>query len=63
MTCDAESIFTAARRCPTEKRAAYLDAACGDDASLRARVDALLAAEANTRKRRTRVADPDATAC
>jgi serine/threonine protein kinase/tetratricopeptide (TPR) repeat protein len=46
MSRDAESIFTAARRRSPDERSAYLDGACGEDAPLRARVDALLAAEA-----------------
>src|SRR4051812_28002940 len=41
-----ESIFLAARERPAAPdRAAYLDAACRGDAELRARVEALLAAE------------------
>src|SRR5262245_17647070 len=41
-----ESIFLAARECrSTSERVAYLDEACGSDAELRARVEALLAAE------------------
>jgi serine/threonine protein kinase len=40
-----ESIFFAARDQPAPDRAAYLDEACRGDAGLRARVEALLAAE------------------
>jgi tetratricopeptide (TPR) repeat protein/tRNA A-37 threonylcarbamoyl transferase component Bud32 len=60
---DAEQIFNAARKieAPCE-RAAYLDGACGDDADLRARVDALLAAEAKAGDfLRNAESDPNAT--
>ncbi|MEM9557165.1 MAG: serine/threonine-protein kinase [Acidobacteriota bacterium] len=40
-----EEVFAAAAELPAAERAAHLDAACGDDARLRARVAALLAAE------------------
>jgi serine/threonine protein kinase len=42
-----EAIFTAARAKPAEERAAYLDQACGGDAELRRRVEALLQAHDN----------------
>src|SRR4051794_24347523 len=38
------SVFSAARRLPAEKRAAYLDEACAGDAALRERVENLLRA-------------------
>ncbi len=40
-------LFLAARERPSEKRAAFLDLACGDDTELRAAVDSLLAADDN----------------
>ena len=44
-TADAESIFTGAlEKATTAERAAYLDGACGSDAELRHRVEALLVA-------------------
>jgi WD40 repeat protein/serine/threonine protein kinase len=44
-----EALFAAALERPTPaERAAYLDGACGDDAALRARVEALLAAHEAT---------------
>jgi tetratricopeptide (TPR) repeat protein len=62
MSRDAESIFTSARRRPLHERAAFLDGACGDDAHLRARVDALLAAEAKAGNfLRSAESDPNAT--
>jgi hypothetical protein len=42
-----EAIFTAALARPAEERAAYLDQACGGDAELRRRVEALLQAHDN----------------
>ena len=39
-----ESLFALARRMPGDKRAAFLDAMCQDDAALRQRLEALLAA-------------------
>lgn len=41
-----EAIFDAAARLPASDRAAYLDEACGDDAGLRRRAEALLDADA-----------------
>jgi serine/threonine protein kinase/TolB-like protein len=47
MRLDAELIFDEARRRPAGvERNAYLDGACGGDAALRARIDALLRADA-----------------
>ena len=37
-------VLGAASELPAERRAAYLDAACGPDAALRAEVESLLAA-------------------
>ena len=42
-----EAIFEAALKLPAEQRADYLRDTCGDDAALRARVEALLQANAN----------------
>ena len=42
----AETLFHQARSRPADQRAAFLDGACGADAALRAKVDALLAADA-----------------
>ena len=39
-----EEIFSAARKLPPQKRAAYLEEACGVDAELRRQADSLLAA-------------------
>jgi hypothetical protein len=41
-----ESLFHAARMLPPSEREAYLRGACGQDLGLRAKVDALLAADA-----------------
>ncbi len=41
----AKQIFLDAAEQPQEKRKSFLNAACGDDDGLRARVDALLASE------------------
>jgi serine/threonine-protein kinase len=38
-----EELFTEAAELPPERRAAFLDATCGDDATLRAEVEELLA--------------------
>ncbi len=59
----AEHIFNTARNIAAPReQAAYLDAACGDDASLRVRVDALLAAEAQAGNfLKSAESDPDAT--
>jgi serine/threonine protein kinase/tetratricopeptide (TPR) repeat protein len=42
---DAKAVFQDVRDLPTEEQAAFLDAACGGDPRLRARVEALLAAD------------------
>lgn len=42
---DAESIFLHATELPAAARSSYLDTACGGDAALRSKVEALLAAE------------------
>jgi tetratricopeptide (TPR) repeat protein/serine/threonine protein kinase len=44
---DVEALFFAARQQPPEKRGAWLDKACGDDAQLRQRVEQFLAAQAD----------------
>src|SRR5262245_11379750 len=44
---NAESIFHEARRLPVQDRSRYLAQACGNEADLRARVEALLAADAD----------------
>ena len=41
---EAKQIFNEARKLPAEQRAAFLDTACGGDATLRAQVEDLLAA-------------------
>lgn len=46
----AEKIFGAALELSAEQRAAYLDGACGDDAALRQRVEALLRAHEATQR-------------
>ncbi len=42
----AETLFHQARSRPADQRAAFLDGACGNDAALRSKVDALLQADA-----------------
>ena len=42
----AEALFHQARSRPADRRADFLDGACGNDAALRSKVDALLAADA-----------------
>jgi len=46
MTHSAEEIFHEARGMPLSERAAYLEGACGGDTALRAKVEALLRADA-----------------
>ena len=46
MTRSAADIFHGARELPTSARATYLDGACGKDVALRAKVEALLKADA-----------------
>src|SRR5258705_2987430 len=46
MSRKAAEIFLEAREMPAEKRSAYLAGACGKDLALRAKVDALLKADA-----------------
>ncbi len=41
-----QSVFLHAAELPASERGVYLDAACGDDAHLRARVESLLEAHA-----------------
>ncbi|MCB9854701.1 MAG: serine/threonine protein kinase [Phycisphaerales bacterium] len=60
MDRDAESIFHAARALPPTERSDYLDRACDDDGDLRARVAALLVADAEGADF-LRTIDPDAT--
>ncbi|MEM9554969.1 MAG: tetratricopeptide repeat protein [Acidobacteriota bacterium] len=43
-----DEVFQQARERPADRRAAYLDAACGDDPDLRSEIEALLAADAST---------------
>ena len=43
---DVEAVFNEARAKDPKDRAAYLDAACGDDAALRQRVEQLIEAQA-----------------
>ena len=51
---DAKSVFSEALDIETaEERAAYLDAACGDDQALQARVEGLLKGYANADEART----------
>jgi eukaryotic-like serine/threonine-protein kinase len=63
MTQNAETIFHDARALEAEARGPYLDEACGDDNILRARVEALLAAdaEAGSFLKTAPGSDPDAT--
>ncbi len=42
----AETLFHQARSRPADRRADFLDGACGNDAALRSKVEALLAADA-----------------
>src|SRR5262245_33371844 len=56
-----ESIFHAARAMTGEPREHYLLQACGGDASLRAHVDALLAADEDAGSFLAPAGDPDAT--
>jgi eukaryotic-like serine/threonine-protein kinase len=63
MTQTAETIFHDARALEAEARGPYLDEACGGDHVLRARVEALLAADADAGSflRTVPGSDPDAT--
>src|SRR5262249_10235032 len=57
-----EAIFgEALERAGVEERKAYLDAACGDDAPLRARVEALLGAHAGAEQSAARILPPPAS--
>jgi tetratricopeptide (TPR) repeat protein len=61
MAASIESIVRTAREVPPAERAAYLEIACRGDAELRARVNALLAAEADDATRTLTPLPADAT--
>jgi hypothetical protein len=46
-----EELFHRAAECSPQRRAALLDAACGNDCELREQVEALLAADENARSK------------
>jgi len=50
-----EEVFSRAVELPEHERAAYLETACGDDATLRAEVESLLQHEASSQEGLNRV--------